>query len=316
MRIRTILNKYERYKSFVYTNEFFEKHKNQEALIIQIEPRKNSKPTCSGCHQKHSTYDHQSKSRDFAFPLLWGTPVYFRYRMRRVNCPSCGVKIEEVPWAEGKSPITKAHRQFLSFWAKKMSWQEVAKIFKSSWYHVFTSVKQTVEYGLEHRDLSDVSAIGVDEVHYGKNIQYLTMVYQLDKGQKRLLFAEPKRTVKTLLKCFRQLGKDNCLNIKYVCSDMWKPYLKVIKKKCPNAFNVLDRFHLVKKLNEAVNSVRIEETKKLKSEGYEPILSKSKYCFLKREENLTFKQAEKLKDLMQYDLKTIQAYLVPDRKYT
>ena len=309
MRIRTILNKKLKNKSFVYTKEFIEKKQNQEVLIVEIAPRKNSKPTCPGCGQNHSTYDHQHKSRDFAFPPMWGIPVFFRYRMRRVDCPNCGIKVEEVPWADGKSPITKTQRQFLSFWAKKMSWQEVARTFKSSWYHVYTSVKQTVDYGLAYRDLSDIKTIGVDEVHYGKNIQYLTMFYQLDNGRKRLLFAEPKRTCKSLLKCFRGLGKENSLKVKYVCSDMWKPYLKVIKKKCPNALNILDRFHIVKKLNESVNKVRIIETKRLKDGGFEPILAKSKYCFLKKEENLTFQQSQKLEDVLQYDLTTVDAYL-------
>jgi len=110
-----------------------------------------------------------------------------------------------------------------------------------------------VEYGLAHRYLSEIEAIGVDEIHYGKGHKYLTMVYQLDLNEKRLLFVEKKRTTKSLLKCFRKLGKENCQNIKFVCSDMWKPYLKVIKKKLPNALNILDRFHIVKKLNEAVN---------------------------------------------------------------
>ena len=132
----------------------------------------------------------------------------------------------------------------------------------------------------------------------------------MDEGQKRLLFVEKKRKVKSLLKCFRQLGKENCQNIKFVCSDMWKPYLKVIKKKLPNALNILDRFHIVKKLNEAVNDVRIEEHRRLKKEGYEPILEKSKYCFLKNEENLTEKQETKLKDILQYDLKSVRAYLL------
>ena len=91
---------------------------------------------------------------------------------------------------------------------------------------------------------------------------------------------------------------------------MWKPYLKVIKKKLPNALNILDRFHIVKKLNEAVNDVRIEEHRRLKKEGYEPILDKSKYYFLKNEENLTEKQATKLTDILQYDLKSVRAYLL------
>lgn len=68
---------------------------------------------------------------------------------------------------------------------------------------------------------------------------------------------------------------------------MWKPYLKVIKRMLPTALNILDRFHIVKKLNEAVDETRRQETKRLHTQGYDPVLSKSRYCFLKRPENLT-----------------------------
>ncbi len=64
---------------------------------------------------------------------------------------------------------------------------------------MFTAVKQIVEYGLSHRDLSQIEAIGVDEIHYGKYHKYLTMFYQLDPNEKRLLFVEKKRTIKSLL---------------------------------------------------------------------------------------------------------------------
>ena len=66
----------------------------------------------------------------------------------------------------------------------------------------------------------------------------------------------------------------------------------------------------MKKLNEAVNDVRIEESQRLKREGYEPILDKTKYCFLKNEENLTEKQATKLKDVLQYDLKSVRGVVI------
>jgi len=310
MRIRTLLNKFEYLKSFVYRKEYIELKGTEEVLIVDISCRKNSKPVCSVCGEQGSVYDHKPKPRDFEFVPLWGMPTYFRYRMRRVNCQACGIRVEQLPWAEGKSPITNTYGQFLAHWAKQLSWLEVARSFKTSWYHVYTAVKQMVEYGLACRDLGQIEAIGVDEVHYGNGQQYLTMVYQLDQNEKRLLFVEKKRSVKSLLKCFRQLGTENCQNIKFVCSDMWKPYLKVIKKKLPNALNILDRFHIVKKLNDAVNDVRIEESKRLRQEGYEPILDKSKYCFLKNEDNLTEKQETKLKDILQYDLKSVRAYLL------
>lgn len=310
MRIRTLLNKFEYLKSFVYKKEYIEKKGDQERLIIEISARKNGKPICSVCGEHHSIYDHKANTRDFEFVPLWGMPTFFRYRMRRVNCPNCGVRIEQVPWAKGKSPVTNTYGQFLAHWAKKLSWQEVAQSFKTSWHHVYTAVKQMVEYGLAQRDLSQIEAIGVDEIHYGKGHKYLTMVYQLDLNEKRLLFVEKSRTTKSLLKCFRELGKENCQNIQFVCSDMWKPYLKVIKKKLPNALNILDRFHIVKKLNEAVNDVRIEESQRLKKNGYEPILDKTKYCFLKKEENLTKNQNAKLNDILQYDLRSVRAYLL------
>jgi transposase len=75
----------------------------------------------------------------------------------------------------------------------------------------------------------------------------------------------------------------------------------------PAAPNVLDRFHIAKKLGEAVDEVRRQEVKQLATDGYEPILKNSRYCFLKRRSNLTIGQATKLSDLFKYELKSIRA---------
>jgi len=75
---------------------------------------------------------------------------------------------------------------------------------------------------------------------------------------------------------------------------MWKAYLKVIKKKVPQALHILDRFHIVAMLNKAVDEVRRAEVKQLKLAGYDEILKHTKYSFLKKEENLTPKQSLKL----------------------
>jgi len=90
---------------------------------------------------------------------------------------------------------------------------------------------------------------------------------------------------------------------------MWKAYLKVIKKKVPQALHILDRFHIVAKLNDAVDEVRRIEAKRLKAMGYKDLLKNTKYCFLKKESNLTHKQSLKLDEILQYDLKSVRAYL-------
>lgn len=312
MRMTTLLNKCYRLKSFVYKNERFEEIEGQTSLVFDIKPRENSRPVCSRCHRQGCTYDHMANSRLFQFVPIWGYQVYFRYRMRRVNCPDCGIKVERVPWAEGKHRLTKPYQQFLAGWAKQLSWLEVARSFRTSWDHVFQSVKTVVEYGLRYRRMDNIEAIGVDEIQYAKGHQYLTLVYQIDSGAKRLLYIAQKRTIKSLLRFFFELRKSGCERLKFVCSDMWKPYLKVIKKKAPQALHILDRFHIVAKLNKAVDEVRRAEVKRLKDEGYEEILKHSKYCFLKNESNLTDKQKTKLDDLMQYDLKSVKAYLLKE----
>ena len=71
--------------------------------------------------------------------------------------PECGVKVERVPWATGKSQATKAFELFLARWARKLSWKETAESFCSSWDTVFRSVKSTVEYGLRYRSLGGVA---------------------------------------------------------------------------------------------------------------------------------------------------------------
>lgn len=312
MRIRTLLNRCHYLKSFVYVKEQLEVITGQEALVVEVEPRKNGQVICSGCGAAARGYDQGRQARLFSFVPVWGYPVYLRYVMRRVDCVDCGVKVEQLPWSTGKSPRTRAYEVFLARWARRLSWQEVVRVFHTSWEQVYRSVEAVVSYGLAHRSLDDIEAIGVDEVQYRRGHQYLTLVYQLDSGCRRLLYVGKKRTIRSLLGFFRLLGKTRCAELKFVCSDMWKPYLKVIKRKVPQALHILDRFHIVVLLNKAVDEVRRQETQRLKQEGYEEVLTHSRYCFLKNESNLTDRQAMKLDELLQYDLKSVRAYLLKE----
>ena len=94
---------------------------------------------------------------------------------------------------------------------------------------------------------------------------------------------------------------------------MWQPYIKVIQKKASKALHILDRFHIVQRLGKAIDEIRAAEVKRLAAEGYdEEVLKHTKYCFLKNEGNLTEKQKIKLADVLQYDLKSVRAYLLKE----
>src|SRR5580692_4494114 len=93
---------------------------------------------------------------------------------------------------------------------------------------------------------------------------------------------------------------------------MWQPYLRVIRERCTNAVNILDRFHIVAKMNEALDDVRAAEARRLVQDGYEPVLKKTRWCVLDRKANLTGLQRFRLRDLLRYNLKTVRAYLLKE----
>jgi transposase len=311
MQLKTILNRVQKFKSFVYTTARWIEHRGQPALEVEIEPRANGQALCSGCERPRPGYD-KLPTRRFEFVPLWGMKVFFVYTPRRVDCVSCGVRVERLPWACGKHRLTDAYAWFLARWARRLSWKEVAEVFASSWDSVFRSVEMAVEWGRAHADYSGVRAIGIDEIAWQRGHRYLTLVYQIDAHCKRLLWIGNKRKVKTLLGFFRWFGRERSQELKYVCSDMWKPYLKVIAKKAGQAVHVLDRFHIMTHFSKALDEVRAAETKALKAKGYEPVLTKSRWLLLKRPENLTDKQDVRLAELLQYNLRSVRAYLLKE----
>jgi transposase len=309
MLLKTILNRVAPQKSFVYREITWLDLGKKLALEVQIEPRSNSRPICSSCHRKRPGYD-RLPARRFEFVPLWQIAVYFVYSMRRVDCPTCGCVVEEVPWGDGKCQLTTAYRWFLAGWAKRLSWQEVASVFHATWDAVYRSVHYAVAWGLEHRQLTGIEAIGIDEIQWQRGHKYLTLVYQIDAGIKRLLWVAQDRTEDSLRGFFQTLNDDLRKGIRYLCSDMWKPYLNVLAQEVSSAIHVLDRFHIMQAMNKAIDEVRAGEARRLKQDGYEPILKHARWCLLKRRENLTSKQTVKLVELLKYNLQSVRSYLL------
>jgi transposase len=308
MLLKTILNRVEPNKSFVYGKGKWVKGAARPTIEVPVRARKNSRPICSGCGKRQPGYDRLPQ-RKFEFVPLWQIAVFFVYALRRVECPDCGVVAEQIPWSDGKSSHTKTYRWFLAGWAQRLSWKQVAEAFHTTWDHVRDAVDHAVRWGLVHRELKDVQSIGVDEVQWQRGHKYLTLVYQIDAGCKRLLWIGQERREESLRKCFDVLGGYLLPTLRYVCSDMWQPYLDVIAEQAKGAIHILDRFHIMANMNKAIDEVRAGEARRLKDDGYEPVLKHSRWCLLKRPENRTPKQTVKLKELLKYNLQAVRAFL-------
>jgi transposase len=310
MLLTRLLNACHRFPGFVY--EGARLNETTQTIEVEVRPRRGSRPCCSGCSKPAPGYD-QLPERGFEFIPIWGFAVLLLYSMRRVQCRACGVKVEQVPWGIGKHTLSRAYMLYLAHWARKLSWQETARSFHTSWEKVHQAVEYVVQWGLEHRRLGPIRAIGVDELQYGRGHHYLTLVYQIEVGCVRLLWVGKERTLESFETFFTFIGRELAEKIEFVCSDMWKPYLQLIARHCTHALNILDRFHVVAKMNLALDDVRAAEARRMAQDGYEPVLKRSRWCLLKRPENLTDQQRITLRELLRYNLASVRAYLLKER---
>lgn len=312
MRLQSILRQVQPVPGFVYGRVYLLPTRARPRLEVQVRPRAGARAICSGCGKKRRGYD-TLRARRFEFVPLWGMVVFLLYTMRRVDCPRCGVVVEMVPWATGKSPMTHAYTWFLASWAKLLSWQQTARRFRTSWDAVFRAVEHAVQWGLEHRNLDGIQSIGVDELSWKKRHKSLTLVYQIDHGCRRLLHIAQDRRARSFHSFFDMLGEERTKAIRFVASDMWKAFLKVVRARCGGARHVLDRFHVMQLMNKAIDKTRREEVRSLRAAGRRPYLTKTRWLLLKRSKNLKRTERGRLRELVKINLRTVRAYLLKEQ---
>jgi transposase len=223
------------------------------------------------------------------------------------------VVVEHIPWSDGKRPITCAMMGFLARWARRLSWRETAQAFQTSWEAVYRSVEWFVQWGLAHRQLRGVESIGVDEIHWGHGLKadnFLTVIYQIDAQCRRLLWVGRRRSQATLRRGLKALGPEVVKGLRFVCSDMWKPYLQIIADQAAQAMHVLDRFHITSHLNQAVDQVRRAESTRLggKNQAAAQRLKHMRWPLLRRESRVRGRARQKLNALLASKLATARAW--------
>jgi transposase len=241
--------------------------------------------------------------------------TWFLYAARRVDCPEHGVVVEHLPWSEGKRPVTLAMIGFLARWARRLSWRETARAFGTSWECVYRSVDWYVQWGRAHRKLEGVESIGVDDLHWGQSKganSFLTVIYQIDTHCRRLLWVGKKRTQATLRRGLAELGAEVVGGLRFVCSDMWRPYLNVIAAKVGQALHVLDRFHITMHLNQAVDQVRRAESTRLRGRPMAKRLKKMRWKLLRKGSRVRGRAKHKLCGLLYAKLGTGRAWMLKE----
>ena len=215
-------------------------------------------------------------------------------RVPRVINSSGKVSTIEVPWADFSDRYTSlfcvAVIQLLQMTKNQT---KTAEYFKTSFDVVNSIMTKSVARGLATRSKDTlIESIGIDEKSFKKGHEYCTII--TDSTNKRILEVIPERTKEAAKKAItKALSPVQQENLNVVTGDMWEAYQNTVKECLPKATYVLDRFHLIKYLNGAIDQVRRKEVKQ------NPILKNSRFVLLKNEANLTEKQRIKFNIIAQ-----------------
>jgi transposase len=318
LQVKTVLNAIQHFPGFVFQDICLQRHRDGQPrrIDITVEAHSGIPAKCSRCLQPAPGYDRLPQ-RSWLFVPLWGIQTFFLFAARRVQCATHGVVVEHVPWSDGKRPVTLAMMCFLSRWARRLSWRETARAFQTSWECVYRSVEWFVHWGLAHRKLEEVRSIGVDEIHWGKSKRadnFLTVIYQIDTHCRRLLWVGKRRTQATLRRGLAALGTEVVQGLRFVCSDMWRPYLNVIAAQASQALQVLDRFHITSHLNQALDQVRRAECGQLRAAGSAASerLKNMRWKLLRRHSRVRGGARRQLSWLLNSKLTTARAWALKD----
>lgn len=289
------------------------------SIEITVQPHEGIRGRCSQCQRSAPGYDCLPERR-WLFVPLWGIPAYFLYAPRRVECVEHGVVVEYIPWSDGKRPVTCAMMGFLARWARRLSWRETAQVFQTSWEAVYRSVEWFVQWGLAHRELRQIESLGVDEIHWGHGLRadnFLTVIYQIDAHCRRLLWVGKRRSEGTLRRGLKVLGPEVVKGLRFVCSDMWKPYLNVIAAQAGQALHVLDHFHITTHLNQAVDQVRRSECSRLRAAGKARAerLKHMRWPLLRKGSRVRGQARQKLNALLASKMATARAWELKEAFY-
>lgn len=314
VKVKTLMNKTQPIPGFTYAAVALKERGRTAELWVEVQAHRQRAAHCSVCDKPAPTYDHLPR-RAWTHVPIWGIPTRWFYGPRRVDCMEHGVRVEAMPWNQGKRPWTVAMMVFLARWGRRLSWREVAEVFEVSWDAVYRSVSWIVEWGLARRVLEGIRAIGVDELHRGKGKQaknFVTLIYQIDSGCKRLLWVGLRRTQRTFRQGLKALGPDVVAGIEVVATDMWKAYLAVVRKHMSHAVQILDRFHLVALLNKAVDQVRRSEGHTLRASARGARLKNTRWLLLKPRARVRGKARERLDRVIGSKLKTARAWVLKE----
>lgn len=224
------------------------------ALILDVKPFKNG-ACCPECGRRGQLVRTRPIPRQWRDLPVAGREVFLCYAPREIRCPTHGRAEETIPWAARHARVTYRFEYAALRLCQVMTQKAAAALLHVPASTLSDQLHRSIERYREGHRVRGLRVVGIDEVSYHKRHKYATLVYDLERSV--VVWVGQGRGRATIERFFdTQLSDYQKSQIHTGCCDMSEAYMGAIRAHCPNAQLVLDRFHVVKALNEAVDEVR------------------------------------------------------------
>lgn len=281
---------------------------DEEGLVVDVAPTWR-RARCSECGQRCPGYD-RDRGRRWRHLDVAGMVLHLRYDTRRVDCPRCGVRVEQVPWAETSSWFTRPFEDHVGYLAQRCDKTTVSDMMRIAWATVGTIIERVVARRQRRDGLDGLTHIGVDELSYRRHHEYITVV--VDHGRGHVVWAQPGKNADTLKAFFNELGPERCAKLEAVTIDMSGAYIKAVTDCSPQAQIIFDRFHVQRLVQDAVDEVRRDEVRAAVSNEERKELKGTRWALLKSFWNLSLFDANRLATLQRDNKRLYRAYLLKE----
>jgi len=256
---------------------------------------------CPQCGENRKVYD--TMTRQWRHLNFFQYKTYLHFPTPRTDCSACGKRQVDIEWARPGSGFSLLFEAFAVALIKGgLTFAELGRATGEHDTRLRRIIDHYVEKAHGQKSFRKLSRVGIDETSSRKGHRYITVV--TDHDSKAVVFATEGKGKDQIRQFANELEKHDAASdqIQEVSMDMSGPFMAGVADNLPNANITFDRFHVMKLLNEAVDSVRRSEVKT------NELLKGTRYIWLKNRGNLTPSQIEKLQSLENENIDAARAY--------
>lgn len=285
---------------------------NNNRVNVRLEPDGLTTPVCSGCgHACAAVHDCQwRRIRDL--PML-GRHVELDVLTRRLACPDCGPRLQDIEWLARYQRVTQRLAQAVALGCTRLAAAHVAELFDLHWSTVRELDRRHLRERLSELPPAQPRRLIMDEFALHKGHRYASVV--LDADTKRVLWIGLGRSRACVREFFASLGREGCARIQAVAMDMNTAYDLEVRRHCPKARIIYDLFHVVAKYGrEVISRVRVDAANQLRHDKpARRVVKQAHWLLLRNPARLEPRQQVHLHEVLQANQSLMTVYIMKDQ---